>query len=665
MKEAIRTSRIIKCGKSLSFAISYISLLLIWKYIYENIENPSLYAFIGKSNVTIYVAGIVVFFVVYVILDKTIVGILGRLSSSKSYTGYMIKERNAFWLFGGTIALFFVSLYIHWFFVDSFYEVGRIDGTYNSMPLILQCSIAAMILTWSIIQLFKNTDIDVLGVGASYSISVICAFLQTYMPNPFSAYVNAFNPSFPNNKPFYFGLADLTSVTESIYNVLDFTPFTFKSVGMYGHYSIFFLPFLKLMGESARNVAICLAICGVLEQIAFLYVINEIAPRNWMKVLFSLGTIVRTTYYYPAIFPIRTMFPMLICALVLWLGKHGFLKNIKQTIVFLYIMGMISVVWNTESGIACVVGITAFVFTYKENLKNNFMRIVVGILVALITPIIIINVYNLLCGYRKVEIASFFYPFINTKFVNDSIRSNVMFGNHLWIFLLGFMLVCICIKLRKKCLSSNDRVTFFLACTGIAVFTYYFNEAHWGCLVICYKIVACLSVLFIREVFEVIDKDQASSFSNHSCFVLMLTIIALYSMNATNVITTDIIWISERFLDGAYDYSYLKNDAVNNIEKEIPPDTYGVGEGIQIVYHELGWNNHASYRDLSSLIEYDVQGIGQSSIINELLNNDDLLINTTGTDYFMGLLDENGYSLVKKVSVCGFEFGLFSRGNGK
>ncbi len=56
---------------------------------------------------------------------------------------------------------------------------------------------------------------------------------------------------------------------------MDFTPYTWSTTPLYGHYALFYLMPLKIMGVSAFSIAICLAATVVIEQVAFLYLIDS------------------------------------------------------------------------------------------------------------------------------------------------------------------------------------------------------------------------------------------------------------------------------------------------------------------------------------------------------------------------------------------------------
>ena len=51
---------------------------------------------------------------------------------------------------------------------------------------------------------------------------------------------------------------------------------------------------------------------GCLAHLAAIYAIDVFSEKRWIKVILILAAMVRTTYTYPAIFPIRTLFPLLL-----------------------------------------------------------------------------------------------------------------------------------------------------------------------------------------------------------------------------------------------------------------------------------------------------------------------------------------------------------------
>ncbi len=119
-----------------------------------------------------------------------------------------------------------------------------------------------------------------------------------------------------------------------------------------------------------------------------------------------MGSAVRTTYTYPALSPIRTLMPLLMCAYLTWLYKG------KKKIWFTGWLGIgllvstLSVLWNLETGAGCALGFAAYVIIEQMQQMKSFGMKILGICVgmmcfcvlSILGAIGIVNGYNLFTG---------------------------------------------------------------------------------------------------------------------------------------------------------------------------------------------------------------------------------------------------------------------------
>jgi len=418
-----------------------------------------------------------------------------------------------------------------------------------------------------------------------------------------------------------------------------------------------------------------------LEQLATIYIIDFFAPKKWVKALLALAAVIRTSYTYPAVSPIRTLFPMILCAFITFLYKHN--KSIWFTKWFYigYAICSLAVLWNTETGMGCIVGFTAYIFVkmWQTNplisgrmclLYFSCSAFAIG---SILTAIVIVNIYNFFCGSYQLIFRSFFYPYVSNSWTTEDLRCNVPLGNHAWVYIVILFLSCSAWALYhtrlfhiKKCeLMEEAPLIAGISFTGIIVFAYYINEAHWGCMDIVHKIATCLVALILYKFWSVIpatnENGKPESQLHRAIVVLALMIFSLLALQVVN----DPIRISARYKAGAYNVSLLEEN-INTLAAEIPKETYGVGQGINIIYHELGWKNHAKYRDTTAIdVAYNQDSL--EKLIQEILLQDSFLIgNFSGCDERirdMVLARNNSFKLEKTIKVMESEYAYYVKEN--
>lgn len=209
-----------------------------------------------------------------------------------------------------------VGLFGQWGLVEQFKEVGVVNGTFGDFPLAFRIILMLMCFWWTAAVTARNGDIGRETLYAVYGFSVLMTFMNIYIVNPFS--------TLNGSADFSMALFDDTSVTETIYNVLDGVPFTYTTSGLYGHYALFLWIPLKILGSGNIHYKIIglLAVCGCLAQIAVIYAIHVFGGKRWIRAVLALAAVVRTTYTYPAVSPIRTLFPLLLCWYMAYLYRH-------------------------------------------------------------------------------------------------------------------------------------------------------------------------------------------------------------------------------------------------------------------------------------------------------------------------------------------------------
>ncbi len=156
---------------------------------------------------------------------------------------------------------------------------------------------------------------------------------------------------------------------------------------------------------------------------------------------------------------------------------------------------------------------------------------------------------------------------------------------------------------------------------GIVVFTYYMHEAHWGCMDIVRQIAACLAAIILFELWPLTQKNGSYNQVWHQMLrAVIILAISIFSIQALSVYN-DPVRIAARHSAGAYSFQRYTED-VETLANSIPADTLGIGQGISMIYHTLGWENHLQMQDSTLFLPFGAY----EDVIAAVLEQDSFLI---------------------------------------
>lgn len=643
-----------------SYIVAFAAMIFTWVYIYMNPTDEP------PSNVTIYIIGIMLFGILFLILFL----LLNRIYHNKQLQQKVVLSNRMQIFFVSAVTAIGILVFWQWYSVSVDREIGVLGPVYDCFPMnivLLLCLVAFGIFFRLIIN---NADFDIALVYGVYVIIVMLVFGVLYTPNIF------LEGDAIRSKPVLEGsFIAITSVTETIYNVFALEPYTWSTTGLYGHYGLFFLPLLKIVGSASNGwVILFLAIFGCIEQVACLYIINTIAVKNWQKVLFSLASVVRPLYVYPAIFPIRTLFPTIMCAYLLYLYKKEKNTGYNRYMLLGYFISVAAILWNTETGVGCLIGITVYyVWEFlgkgsKLSMKSLYscIGLMPIVLLSALMPIAIVNIYNFFCGYRKVEFSSFLYPYIGNSWAIDALSDDVPLGNHAWIYIIALLIGCFAWALSKLLIAKSSKESAMIAgiaAIGIVAFLYYFNEAHWGCMDIVRKICSFLAVWIVVRFYPFLTFKHTDILSQLKKSLLIIAVFIFISC-IVEIILLGPLLIHDRHKANIYETQKIRTWYYMDYPEGLPDNIYGVGQGIQMIYNTIGWDNYASYRDTSSLDIADIDG-SYNKLSDEILQHDEFLIGNTlewDLDLQRELLTRDcSYRLIKTFDIGYYEYAYYAR----
>lgn len=442
---------------------------------------------------------------------------------------------------------------------------------------------------------------------AFYGIAVAIYGLLLYVPNIFGSD--------------YF---HITASNQSIYNVAFDVPFNRITTGIYGHYAIFFWPFLKLFGHRPDTVALMIVAIAAANEILVLYVIDNVLKRSFLKIIAAIASIMPIVSIHNRVYfqvhPLRTLPPILILSYCVFFSKR---KNISTTkyLVYGYLLCSLCMVWVTDIG--AITTIAFSIFTCVSALRKyllcskQVMRIVLiciaGCFMSVFGMILIINFYNVIIAGGNLIFRSCFFPFIGGNIGENSFSQYLMiplqWGNFSWIWVLALFFTGIMISIRKTSLLENstsdeplllpDSILCFSSVIALGQVMYYLNRSvYWNLTIIIAEAVICMSILIEKGTNYCIEHQCSISGAVVSgivfsiLFELSFLICGTFSFTATS--------LQDRINAGQYSLDRMYRTA-EEIERSIPADTPAYGYGIEEMYSLLGWDSQFHVRDLSDL----------------------------------------------------------------
>lgn len=437
---------------------------------------------------------------------------------------------------------------------------------------------------------------------------------------------------------------------ESIYNVADGIPYEELTTGIYGHYGLFFWLPMKLFGAVPLTAQICIALTGVMTDLALLCCIHQLLEKNWARLLFALAVpavpfAYRQTNYWQ-LQPHRLVFPAVLAAYVLAVVKrHRDLKPKSAAFWGGWVLCMLAVLWNTESGLFCILGWCAgcVVAWWQQNSWlatcqwRRYGAMVAGAALSVLGAIGLTNLYNLVCGGAPI-FKIFFFPLYRSGYMDDSIGYPIRLGVRPWAFiLLLFAAVLAWAMSHTEALGGKDRahpLAPFAACLsvlGLASFSYYANRSAWMNLEICLpEVLLCLCLpvqrLTSRGPFRTAVRGLKATVEDAAGLIAVLVVCVFAAQLPGGAVNTAVLYEA-----GAFSMQGVAEE-LENLSAHVPDNTFAVGQNISTLYHTAGWDNYGHYVDAADYGVADPEKL-KAKMLDDLLQQPAFVIDDTVCTY--------------------------------
>ncbi len=423
----------------------------------------------------------------------------------------------------------------------------------------------------------------------------------------------------------------------SIYNALQNAPYDYSNRSIYGHYAIFLKYPIKLLGGDYTAYNIVISAVGALGIFVFALALDLCIKNHFISIL-GVWAIPVMYWYYPLnhwqMFPHRVLF----AGIELYLFALLFHKKGRRVSLIGYVVCSLAMLWNMETGIVClgvwaVACIVKEVFFEKDIIIwkifwNSGLKNAAYSILSVIGMVLLFNLYNMPLGEKWHGLRFLLFPHLSTwdmpeKIIvqaAESIESKPKSGfvdaiksldsgfasglsTHFplqisaWYFvflMMGIAIILLVVSKQYKRADSNGYVAGFSAVLALGQLVYFVNRPCFD-----YLAIAFFEAIIILGIWADKKINQESSFSWLQKGYQML-IIGILSVLSILSVWQSGYRIAERKEIGYYNTEELAV-VLEEIQALVPKDTMALGQGIQEIYAQLGWDTGCYFVDMSSL----------------------------------------------------------------
>lgn len=450
----------------------------------------------------------------------------------------------------------------------------------------------------------------------------------------------------PNCYMTFYNLHHANAYYNSVYNAMHAAPRTELNSSVYGFYGILLAPFVKLLGGTYTDFCYVISFVGVLSYICIIYVLAKLVQSPVVKYAGAAALVVYNCSMswgvYRQLIPHRIVFACILLAYLTFMYTHQ--KMSRLYIGIGYIICALSIVWNFETGIVCLVAYISFFMVevlkdYSLKQAHFYVELLKKILLAVLTfagALGFVNIVNLCWGGGGISLRMFLFPTLNSSYMSGFLTTDYQKGVVAWLFIAAMAFVLIGHVISKVRLSPQaesekaagikdlgqgrtfrDNVLFVTAVIALGQMTYYINRSAYGNLAIAYFtaiLMLCIICDFCLRGY--VNRLYQSNFMNHLCrgfSYLMLTVLAVLILGG--------IYNYPNAQSKRLELSLRETTAVQVAEEEIasvcPPDTRAIGLSIAGLYSDLGWDSYYHIIDIADIGVYEPA----AGILLEELNN--------------------------------------------
>ena len=558
---------------------------------------------LGNLNLITYAGSVILFCLTFLLYCR----LLSRISFVSS-TGKLPQIFAVLFLTGSCL-----------FLLSAFLLEGNLTGgvsykyVWHNLPLILVILVVVTgLLLFFRIWNFREIPLSGFLYGLYYACLTLVIGYTFYTPNVFGRYDVA-------------DTAHGHAYFNSIYNVYHGCAYTETTTSIYGHYGLFYKIPMKILGGNFTDFILLTACIGALCFLCSFLALHLMAKNSLIRILGCLAMTfpvlsMRGGYYWQ-LWPHRILFASLMTLFAAFCIRFRKLNRI--TWIIGYLIALLGVVWNTESGMFCAVSWAGlWLLKYFSGNRRSPLRLA-GVLLLQLTGVLLsffgafgaVNLYNLLQGASANSLKEFLFPLMSSSYMTDLLRLDLPLypAAYMMVLLLFFTGTAWGISHMKWCRSDKETGScpplplfcFFLSVLSLGQITYFINRPAYHNLDIIH-IPAVILICILANLGLPVLRPAAARLKTLSGISLVQAAkgsLALLSLSILTVLCAGTVIQYSYNADIKRNYHNLAEfqQFANVIAAEIPPHTYGFGVSVAEVYSLLGWSTNCYTLDFTDL----------------------------------------------------------------
>lgn len=396
----------------------------------------------------------------------------------------------------------------------------------------------------------------------------------------------------------------------SIFNVYWGIPYTDEITSIYGHYALFWkIPMELIKGDFRKFVFLQAMLTALIHTCSFL-VLKKIVNSRMLQMMgafaITLPILSMRGGYYWQVWPHRIVFPVILLLYVAIILKNN--KMNWLTIAGGYVICILGVVWNTETGMILAVA-WAVMLLSKMLCENNFSwkkfvgGIFIhggGIVISFVGAFGIVNLYNILKHSPVNTLQEFLIPLLSDSYMTDILHLDMPFIPTGYMPEIILFLMGVAVGIRDwKWFRKNDKeilwkthFMLFLSISALGRFVYYMNRPAFHNMDCCHISVIILSVMFAEKGLQFIRQQEWKNIeylSFHKVVKNSISVVCIITVLAMGTGTVLQFSQNSQIKESFHNTKQIET-FYQQIANEVPKDTFAFGAYIAELYSWLHWD---------------------------------------------------------------------------
>ena len=437
----------------------------------------------------------------------------------------------------------------------------------------------------------------------------------------------------------------------SIVNLTYSLPFDDYNLSVYGHYALFYLPLLRLLGHNIYAIPVAICFFGVITYFCIFFVAYKNIQNMFVFLLTCIAisgcqTILQPGGQFLQGNPHRFLFPCIALAFVSF-RMHSKSKNFWCNFIIEIIIGMCSFVWNSEMGVVSIGILCAYhIFTsWKNRDALNKLRTFIDysfilLLLSLVSAYAILALWNITHNGDLESLRRFFYPNLNGFASGLRLKLPNAFGLHFLAIVFSF--AAFADLFLSRLFNDNDSgeddrtvIKAVVAFSCLATMPYFINRPSYSNIYPCWMQFVLLIALYSEYGICKFQSysQKADSYDMKNLFAMFYELKTVFAVIAFVIISALAIESScfesalQRRADTEWKTDKLK-EAVAWIKKNVPKDSIGMGPGVPELFYTCNMDPKVHILDWSDFWDRRIE-FSKS----EILKYETAFVNKTLIDY--------------------------------